>query len=207
MSLVDEAFPLLPSLKSFSKETLRLLSEYYDVLVAENNIQNLTRLVSTQDFISGHLQDCVEVLPFLDKYQSIMDLGSGAGVPGLICAILRPETRFILAESEKNKADFLERTISELGLQNVESFYGRGEDYLKDRSVDAVISRAVGDVGKIYGWISRCSTWNTLILFKGPSGPKSGQSSKKKRKERFHKNKNTPTPRLVQKIKQNSLLY
>lgn len=142
---------------------------YYQELLAGNEIQNLTRLTSPAEFFWGHLWDVIQLLKILPVEETCLDLGSGCGVPGLLAALLRPQP-WILTESEKSKAKFLEETVQKLGMEaHVQVFAGRAEAYLKDHRAHVVVSRAVGTIDKLYTWIGPCSTWNTLILFKGPS--------------------------------------
>jgi 16S rRNA (guanine527-N7)-methyltransferase len=97
-----------------------------------------------------------------------LDIGSGGGVPGLLAALL-DERDWVVSDSEKSKADYLSRAAEGLGLvPRVQVVAGRAEVYLKDHQVPTVIARAVGPVERIYSWIRNCSTWNNMILFKGP---------------------------------------
>jgi 16S rRNA (guanine527-N7)-methyltransferase len=156
----------------FSERQRQALLDFYDLVLEENQVQNLTRLTSPEDFYFGHILDVVELLKLNLLSYPALDLGSGAGVPGLVAAIL-DEQKWVLTESEGKKADFLARANRRLGLQvQVSVFAGRAENYLKQNSVGSIVSRAVGSVEKIYGWIRNCSTWNNLILMKGPSWQK-----------------------------------
>lgn len=150
-------------------EQVARISRFRDILLEENTKQNLTRLTEPKDFIEGHLVDVKELLAWGEIGQSVMDLGSGCGVPGLLSAVL-DDRKWILAESEGRKAAFLESAAHELGLnERVRVFSGRAEIFLKKQPVDTIVARAVGPVERIYAWIRDCSTWNNLVLFKGPS--------------------------------------
>jgi 16S rRNA (guanine527-N7)-methyltransferase len=152
---------------SIPEATLKALDTYYALLLDESSRQNLTKLLSAQDFVEGHLIDCLELLKSGLLGESALDLGSGAGIPGLVCGILDPKCRWILSESEGKKAEFLQKAVDSLELAQIEVSARRAESLLKrDYSVESVVTRAVGSVGKIYGWIGGCSTWNNLILFK-----------------------------------------
>ena len=142
---------------------------FYDALCIENKFQNLTRLISPEDFIEGHLLDVLhlEKSGFLEIGQKPFDLGSGGGVPGLLHyeAFTRPWT---LCDSEKLKADFLSRYLAEYSVNDVEVVDSRAEVWLTTHDARQIVTRAVGKVGKVMSWIEKCSTWNNLILFKGP---------------------------------------
>ena len=145
---------------------------FYELLVQENEVQNLTRLISPLDFYQGHLLDVCELLKTQWLTFPVMDIGSGCGVPGLLAALMS-EGEWVLSESEVRKAQFLEKAVEALGLRDrVRVTAKRAEDYLKENNVPCLAARAVGPVDRIYTWIrgsKHCSTWNNLILFKGPS--------------------------------------
>lgn len=160
-SLLEQYWPSL----SLSKRSLIL--RYYQLVIEENARQNLTRLTSPDDFFDGHLVD----VRFLVESQLInfpvMDLGTGLGVPGLVAGIVENKP-WILVESEFRKAEFLKSAVATLGQTNFEVVHGRAEAYLKRKAADTIVARAVASVEKIYGWIGECSTWNKLVLLKGP---------------------------------------
>jgi 16S rRNA (guanine527-N7)-methyltransferase len=139
------------------------IQRFRDLVVAENARQNLTRLLNPTDFFEGHVLDVKELLSLDWVSRPAMDLGSGVGVPGLLSAVL-DQKPWVLAESEGRKAAFLE------------VFSGRAEACLKtlssENAVQSVVARAVGPVERIYSWIRDCSTWNNLILLKGPGWEK-----------------------------------
>lgn len=150
-----------------SAETRLKVSKFHSLLTQENQIQNLTRLIEPDAFIDGHLIDCIELLKSGYLGPSVLDLGSGAGVPGLLCSILEPDTKdWILIDAEGHKASFLSSVIQELNLNRTTAVHGRVEEFLRTHTVDSVVARAVGPVTRIMGWIGKCSTWNNLILLK-----------------------------------------
>lgn len=141
---------------------------FYQIVLAENQVQNLTRLTEPQDFYEGHVIDVLELLKSGWLQYPAMDLGTGVGVPGILAGMVEPG-EWILAESEKRKAEYLEKAVSSLGLSSqIRVFSGRGEEYLKNSQVQTIVARAVGPVERIYSWIKKCSTWNKMILLKGP---------------------------------------
>lgn len=149
-------------------EVSQRVARFRERLEAENERQNLTRILGEDEFVEGHLLDCLELLRSGFLSFPAMDLGSGGGVPGLLAAALGSGP-WVLVESEAAKAEFLSRTARELELdRQVSVFAERGGVVLRRVSVETVVSRAVGKVEKIFGWIGECSTWNTLVLLKGP---------------------------------------
>lgn len=159
-------------------------SLFAEVLYRENQRQNLTRIVGNDGFYFDHLLDCLELMK-LNWLSSInFDLGSGCGVPGLLTALLDETTinsrRWILCESENSKADFLELAKNELNLdKNVFVEHKRAENSIQAHSPTTILTRAVGKVDKIMKYIDHCSTWNNLILFKGPSWDQEWSEAKK----------------------------
>jgi 16S rRNA (guanine527-N7)-methyltransferase len=159
-----------------SEDAISRIGSFRDWVVKENEQQNLTRLVSPSEFYEGHVLDALALLKSGLLESPSMDLGSGAGVPGLVCALLG-NGPWVLAESEGRKAEFLSRVTQELGLGDcVAVFSGRAEEYLKLRPIRSVVARAVGPVSRIYSWLRPCSTWNSLVLMKGPAWPQEWES-------------------------------
>jgi len=148
-------------------------SAFRELVLEENGRQNLTRLTSAEDFFRGHVRDVLELRTFREKRgllgASAVDLGSGAGVPGLLSAALFEGEQWVLVESELRKAEFLGRATQELALSDrVTVLRGRMETLGPEIRSQVVVSRAVGQVEKLFGWLEGCSTWNTLVLLKGP---------------------------------------
>lgn len=145
--------------------------QFYEIVLKENQVQNLTRLTSPRDFFEGHVLDAIELLKVARVEFPAIDLGSGVGVPGVLASILRNDS-WLLVESEKRKADFLQRAVQELGLSQTRVHPVRIEDLLRKKTPNqetySVVARAVGPIERIYGWIRGCSTWNSIILLKGP---------------------------------------
>lgn len=162
-----------------SKEVQERVFQFHHSLKVENQIQNLTRLASEQDFYEGHFLDVWNLwqLGWLSESQTALDLGSGCGVPGLLYALCSPEQpRWILCEAEKRKALFLSQQVHSFGYEKqVKVLPERLEIALNTQkmvfNVDTLVCRAVGTLETLAPWIftrSECSLWNTLILFKGP---------------------------------------
>lgn len=150
---------------------------YRDLLIEENKTQNITRIINDEDFYYNNFLDCHNLIEsgFIEKGIPAIDLGSGGGVPGLLCALLSDKEIWVLSESEKKKTEFLKRAISELGVSNrVSATSERAETFLGKKGCKGhqIISRAVGSISKIEYLLFKCSTWNTITLFKGPGWDK-----------------------------------
>jgi 16S rRNA (guanine(527)-N(7))-methyltransferase RsmG len=151
-----------------SPEQVEKASQFAEILHRENQNQNLTRILGVEEFIDGHLIDVIELFRFNLLSSRVLDLGSGCGVPGLLAAAIDLDTKreWILCDSENLKCEFLALTAKEMNLKQVSVYSGRVESFIQEIAPTTIISRAVGTVDKIAAWISNCSTWNNLILFK-----------------------------------------
>lgn len=109
---------------------------------------NLTAIRDIDDMISGHLLDSLSARPFLQG-STIVDIGTGAGFPGLPLAIAEPDKAFTLLDSNGKKIRFVQHVVTKLGLGNVSPVKVRAEEYAPGNSFDTVIARALASVPKI----------------------------------------------------------
>ena len=124
------------------------LIEYLELLVKWNKAFNLTAVRDPSEMVSKHLLDSLAVLPYIGD-GLIADVGSGAGLPGIPLALARPQTRFVLLDSNGKKTSFLIQAKRLLELDNVEVVNQRVEDYRPELYFDAVIARAYADTSLI----------------------------------------------------------
>jgi len=127
------------------------LVAYLDLLAKWNGTYNLTAIRDRERMITHHVLDSLAVLPHLRKRDdsgalSLLDVGSGGGVPALPIAIARPGWRVVALDSNHKKGAFLQQAASELALTNVEAVVARVEDYRPEALFDVVISRAFSDL-------------------------------------------------------------
>ncbi len=121
------------------------LSNYVALLHKWNNVYNLTAIRDPQQMIAHHLLDSLAVLPHLWAGRWL-DVGCGAGLPGMVLAIMRPDWSFTLLDSNSKKTGFVQQAVIELGLKNVTVRCARVED-LQDELFDGIISRAFTELG------------------------------------------------------------
>lgn len=110
------------------KQQIGLLSSYYDIVIEYNKKINLTRITSPEDFINKNILDTYHLLKYLKlKSASLIDIGTGFGVPGIIIKIFIPNYSIYLLDSSKKKCDFLSLVIKKLNLNNITILNTRAE--------------------------------------------------------------------------------
>ncbi|MDX1496647.1 MAG: 16S rRNA (guanine(527)-N(7))-methyltransferase RsmG [Salinisphaeraceae bacterium] len=120
------------------KDMIRYLQE----LVAWNRSYNLTAIREPAQMVVKHLLDSLAVLPYLGEGRSLLDVGTGAGIPGLVLAMCMPRMEVTVLDSNGKKAAFLRHCVRSLELKNVQVAQTRVEDYRPQSGFATVISRA-----------------------------------------------------------------
>lgn len=138
---------VLPGRPAGADEKFALLLEE---LGRWNRRVNLTAIRDPAEMISAHLLDSLVALPLLHG-QRILDVGTGAGFPGLPLAIAEPARRFTLLDGNNKKIMFVQHAVTRLALANVTAIKARTEDYAPDEGFDTVIARAVGPLARLVG--------------------------------------------------------
>lgn len=121
------------------------LVEYLALIAKWNRVHNLTAVRDSAKMVSVHVLDSLAVAPHLQA-GSVVDVGSGAGLPGIPLALMWPQTRVVLLDSNHKKAAFLRQAVIELGLRNAEVVCERVEMWRPAEKFDVVISRAFSDL-------------------------------------------------------------
>lgn len=130
---------------SLPDEASRRLLAYVELLMKWNRTYNLTAIREPERMVSHHLIDSLSVLPHLPG-GSLVDVGSGGGLPGIPIAIAQPHRRVTLNDSNHKKGAFLQQAAIELGLANVEVHVGRAEEWRPAERFDGAISRAFAEL-------------------------------------------------------------
>lgn len=129
-----------------TSQQITLFLDYLEILKKWNETYNLTAIRNAEDMVAMHLLDSLSIAPFI-KGKNILDVGTGAGLPGIPLAILYPERRFTLLDSTGKKIRFLFQAKNQLGLENVNEIQGRVEKYQTTAPFSAITSRAFSDLG------------------------------------------------------------
>ena len=124
------------------------LLRYSEILREKNKVMNLTAITDPTEIVTRHFLDCAALAPYMPQDGRVLDVGTGAGFPGMPLAILCPQTEFVLLDALRKRIDFLNEVIAELGLTNVTAVHARAEEFAaKHREqYDFAVSRAVAQL-------------------------------------------------------------
>ena len=122
------------------------LETYYDMLIEWNNKINLTRIIDKEDAYLKHFYDSLTVVRIqnLEEINTICDVGTGAGIPGIILKIFYPHLKLTLIDSKEKKLKFIDEVIKRLDLKDTKTVHTRAEEYKE--KYDLVVSRAVANI-------------------------------------------------------------
>lgn len=137
-----------------SKEQLEQLTSLVDMLNTWNGALNLTAITQVNQMILLHILDSAVLSPVLSQVEpnaNIADVGTGAGFPGLVLAILNPDKQFTLIDSVGKKLSFVRQVVAKLSLKNVSLINKRCEE-ITDQSFDIIVSRAFAPLARMVGW-------------------------------------------------------
>ena len=128
---------------------LKKMMTYLTMLYEKNKVINLTAIRDKEGMLEKHFIDTLFLTELIrDEEKTFIDVGTGAGFPGLILAIFYPEKTFLLVDSVRKKIEFVNEVIKELNLQNVNTSYERSEELIKDKreSFDVALCRGVANL-------------------------------------------------------------
>ena len=129
------------------------LIKYVEVLNKWNKAYNLTAVRKPEQMVTRHLLDSLSICPYL-RGKQVLDVGTGAGLPGIPLAIVFPERQFTLLDSNNKKTRFVVQAVSELELPNVDVVQSRVEEFESNTLFDTIITRAYATIGDMIGQTS-----------------------------------------------------
>lgn len=137
---------------SLTEKQIEQFLRYYELLVEKNRVMNLTAITEYEDVLKKHFVDSVSLIKAFDLSGSlsVIDVGTGAGFPGLALKLAFPDLKVTLLDSLNKRIQFLNEVVDELGIDGVDTIHGRAEDFAKPGKLrekyDLCVSRAVANL-------------------------------------------------------------
>ena len=134
----------------FTKEQLKKFYQYMNLLIEWNEKINLTAIVEPKEIILKHFIDSLTIIKYIEPNKSVIDIGTGAGFPGIPVKIMREDLDITLLDSLNKRIHFLNEVIQKLELKNITAVHARIEEYAKNKqyreTFDVATSRAVANL-------------------------------------------------------------
>lgn len=142
------------------------LLQFVELLQKWNKTYNLTAIENTEEILNKHILDSISVASYL-KGKHVIDVGSGAGIPGIPLAIVYKDKEFVLLDANVKKTRFIQQCVIEIGLNNVQVVQQRVEQYAPEHEFDTVVSRAFAASSKFFETTKHLSSYGQFILMLG----------------------------------------
>jgi 16S rRNA (guanine527-N7)-methyltransferase len=144
------------------------LLRYIILLDKWNKVYNLTAVREPERMIGLHLLDSLSVVPYLGNCSTLIDVGTGGGLPGIPLAVANPQLRVMMLDTINKKTAFVRQAIGELDLKNADVVTGRVENYQPPQKFDRVISRAFAELRDfVDGTNHLCADGGLMLAMKG----------------------------------------
>ncbi len=144
-------------------EQQKKLLAYLQLMLKWNKAYNLTAIRDLDEMIIRHLLDSLSIMPYI-KHSPVLDIGTGAGLPGIPLAICMPDYQFVLLDSNGKKTRFLAQVKIELGIENIDIIHSRIEDYKPSSGFEIVTCRAFAALNTILERTQHLLTSTTRVM-------------------------------------------
>lgn len=164
------------------EEQIEKFYKYMNLLIEWNQKINLTAIVEPKEIIQKHFIDSMSVLDYIQDKKNIIDVGTGAGFPGVPIKIANPNINVTLLDSLQKRVNFLSEVVSQLELDKIKAIHSRAEDYAKENreSYDVAISRAVANMSTLVEYLLPYVKQDGIVIcMKGPNIEDELEKSKK----------------------------
>ena len=163
-----------------SKEQISKFEKYLELLLEWNEKFNLTAITDKDEIEEKHFLDSLKLVEYFDiENKTLLDIGSGAGFPGIPLAIAKPTAKVTLLEANGKKVSFLHEVVKQLNLTNVEVIQGRAEELKNRECFDVVTARAVKELNILLEIsFSLVKVGGGFIAYKGPSAKEEIENAK-----------------------------
>lgn len=166
----NRVMELIPGLE---ETQARQLERYYELLIDWNSRMNLTAITEAEDVAQKHFADSATGAELISRGASLIDVGTGAGFPGLVLKIVRSDIKLTLLDSLQKRIGFLEEVCKELGISGVKCIHARAEDGARDNALrgrfDYAAARAVAGIPFLCEWLTPyLKVGGKALLYKGP---------------------------------------
>ncbi len=147
-----------------TEDQLKQLDQFYHLMLEWNEKINLTRITEEQDVFLKHFYDSLTLnkVVNLKEVNTLCDVGTGAGFPGMVLKIIFPQVKITLIDSLQKRVNYLNEVIKELDLKEIEAIHARGEEY--KGSFDVVTARAVANIEKLVGYTMHLGSKNGVFV-------------------------------------------
>lgn len=172
------------------------MADYYQILVETNRVMNLTGIVEAAEVAEKHIADSLRLLPYLREMQktkvdqplTLVDVGTGAGLPGVPLAVACPNLQVFLLESQQKRCNFLKKVIEQIHLNNAEIVRGRAEEFGNNEKyrekLDFAVARAVASMPILLEYLAPfVRVGGKIVAMKGSNIEEEMEKSQNARKE------------------------